>query len=136
MPLQVVHAMPEVVMLGLEQRDQMDGALFIDIVVKFMGVLMAVEVDGPVHYLWPLKVPTGDTRARNRALQKRGYAVVVVVADEWWGLKTMAQRTDYLRVRMTAAANKAAAEAVAAAGPVKQAAGGGAAAETVAQGSE
>jgi hypothetical protein len=119
--LQVVHGMPDVVMLGLEQPDQLDGALFIDIVVKFMEVLMALEVDGPVHYLWPQRVPTGDTRARNRALQKRGYAVVVVAVDEWWALKTAAQRTDYLRVRMTAAA-KAAAGAAADAGPVIQAA--------------
>jgi hypothetical protein len=45
--------------------------------------LLAVEVDGPQHFLYPGLQLDGESRLRSRALQARGYAVVRVPWHEW-----------------------------------------------------
>jgi hypothetical protein len=90
--------MPDVIVVGMEQRDQHDGSRSIDIVARYKGQLLAVEVDGPQHFTWPGQRPTGDTLARNRALERRGYRVVCVpVIPGWVQQRGQQQRQQYLR---------------------------------------
>jgi hypothetical protein len=62
-----------------------DGAFSIDVAAKHAasGRLLAIEADGPFHFLRPGRRPTGETLARNRALAARGYVVVCVPWWEW-----------------------------------------------------
>jgi hypothetical protein len=62
-----------------------DGAFSVDVAAKHAasGRLLAIEADGPTHFLQPGMRPTGDTLARNRALAARGYIVVSVPYWEW-----------------------------------------------------
>jgi hypothetical protein len=57
----------------LEARTH-DGAHSIDVAAKHAasGRLLAIEADGPVHFLQPGMRPTGETLARDRALAARG----------------------------------------------------------------
>jgi hypothetical protein len=80
----VLSSIPGVEVVGLEQRDQHDGSRSIDIVARYKGQLLAVEVDGPTHFTWLGERPTGETLARNRALVARGYRVVSVPVDPGW----------------------------------------------------
>lgn len=50
-------------------------------------VLLAVEADGPHHFLYPGNVLNGVSRARSRALESRGYLVLRVPYDVWYDLK-------------------------------------------------
>jgi hypothetical protein len=45
--------------------------------------MLAVEVDGPQHFLYPGLQLNGESRLRSGALQARGYAVVRVPWHEW-----------------------------------------------------
>jgi hypothetical protein len=76
--------MPSVEVVGTEQRDQHDGSRSIDIVARYKGQLLAVEVDGPTHFTWPGQRLTGETLARNRALERRDYRVVSVPLNPGW----------------------------------------------------
>jgi hypothetical protein len=46
-------------------------------------VRLAIEVDGPQHFRWPDRQPTGSTLYRSRVLTKRDYVVVTVSYYEW-----------------------------------------------------
>jgi hypothetical protein len=78
---------------AMEQRSA-DGAYSIDIAaVTSAGVRLAVEVDGPSHFLLhPANALNGPTACRNRALAARGYRVVSVPYFEWGPLKSAEQR--------------------------------------------
>jgi hypothetical protein len=67
-----------------EQLAVPDGACLIDIAgVTADGVWLAIEVDGPTHFLWPDRRLDGRTQHRNRVLAARGYAVVSVPYYTW-----------------------------------------------------
>jgi hypothetical protein len=52
--------------------------------------LLAVEVDGPQHFVYPAQQLNGESRLRSKALQARGYVVVRVPWFEWEGLQSSA----------------------------------------------
>lgn len=99
-------------LVGREVPAQPDGLMLIDFVAEAPdGRLVAVEVDGPSHFVrWlepdgsrPAELrPTGDTLFRNAQLQLRGYTVVPV---PWTHLfrRTKQQRRQALTELLTAA---------------------------------
>ena len=61
-----------------------DGFFSIDIALKLNGQKLAIEVDGPTHFLSDSKTLNGSTVLRNRLLEKRGWKVVSIsVATQW-----------------------------------------------------
>jgi hypothetical protein len=69
---------------ALQQLAVPDGACLIDIgAVTADGLKLAIEADGPTHFLWPNNRLNGSTQHRNRVLEARGYAVVSVPYFEW-----------------------------------------------------
>ena len=68
----------------------------INIVIEGAGARVALEVDGPYHFLQDGR-PTGKKLLRNRMLAAHGWRVVVVDYRVWDGLQTEAQREHYLR---------------------------------------
>jgi hypothetical protein len=80
-----------------EQLAVPDGACLIDIAgVTADGVRLAIEVDGPYHFLWPDRRLDGRTQHRNRVLAARGYAMVSVPYYKWNNLKGSRERQQYL----------------------------------------
>jgi hypothetical protein len=94
---QVLSSMPGVEVVGLEQRDKHDASRSIDIVARYKGQLLALEVDGPQHFTWPGQRPTGDTLERNRALERRGYRVVSVPVNPGWDQQRRQQQQQQQR---------------------------------------
>ena len=77
---------------AMEQRTA-DGAFSIDIAaVTAAGQQLAIEVDGPSHFVRPGRALNGPTQARNRALEARGYRVLIVPWWEWDALEGDKQR--------------------------------------------
>ena len=68
----------------------------IDIAIEGAGAPVALEVDGPSHFLQDGQ-QDGSTRLRDRMLAAHGWRVVVVDYREWCELSTQAQRAEYLR---------------------------------------
>ena len=66
----------------------------IDIAIEGAGAPVAVEVDGPSHFLLDGRL-NGSTLLRNRMLAAHGWRVILVDFREWDG-QTHAQREDYL----------------------------------------
>jgi hypothetical protein len=61
-----------------------DGLMCMDILVELGdGTKVAVEVDGPDHFLVPCGKPTGGSCLRRRALARRGYVEISVPYLEW-----------------------------------------------------
>ncbi|GBF93376.1 hypothetical protein Rsub_06414 [Raphidocelis subcapitata] len=62
-----------------------DGAFSVDVAALHAasGLRLAIEADGPTHFLRPGREVGGDTLARNRALSARGCVVVSVPYWEW-----------------------------------------------------
>jgi hypothetical protein len=84
---------------AMEQQRTPDGAYSIDItaVMAAGGLQLAVEVDGPSHFLrQPRRAVDGRTRCRNRALAARGYSVVSI---PWWEWRELAAGGDGDRQR-------------------------------------
>jgi len=81
-----------------------DGAFSIDVVATHTasGKRLAIEADGPTHFLRPGRQVTGDTLARNRVLAAHGYVVVSVPYWEWAELKK-SEQADYLARKVEAA---------------------------------
>ncbi|GFH25344.1 RAP domain-containing protein, partial [Haematococcus lacustris] len=79
---QVLQALSD---MGLEpqiERKTRDWLFSIDVCLKLGDVLVAVEVNGPLHYSASLPWrPTGKKLLRNAFLARRGYRVVDVA---WW----------------------------------------------------
>ena len=68
----------------------------IDIAIEGAGAPIALEVDGPHHFLQDGR-QDGSTRLRNRMLAAHGWRVTVVDYRVWQQLKTQAQREEYMR---------------------------------------
>jgi hypothetical protein len=80
-----------------EQLSVPDAAGLIDIAgVTADGVLLAIEVDGPFHFLWPDRRLDGTTQHRNRVLAARGYAVVSIPYYKWGNCNGSRERQQYL----------------------------------------
>jgi hypothetical protein len=83
-----------------------DGAYSVDVTATHTasGRRLAIEADGPTHFLLPDGQLTGETLARNRALAARGF---VVVSVPWWEWNRMrrdaARQTAHLRQQVEAA---------------------------------
>jgi len=87
----------------MEQRTA-DGAFSIDIAVTTAaGSQVAIEVDGPWHFLRPGNTLNGPTRSRNRGLAARGWRVMSVPYFEWNELKPgQQQQQAYLLAKLQA----------------------------------
>lgn len=88
-----------------------DGAFNVDVVATHdvSGKWLAIEADGPTHFLHPDKRPTGQTLARNRALAARGFVVVCVPWFDWWGMwEDEAAQAAYLSRRVEEEVGRAA----------------------------
>ena len=68
----------------------------IDIAIEGARARVAVEVDGPHHFLQDGR-QDGSTLLRNKMLAAHGWRVVVVDYREWEELETQSQQEDYLR---------------------------------------
>jgi hypothetical protein len=80
-----------------------DKACLIDIAaVTASGVKVAIEVEGPHHYVQPDNTLTGPTLYRNRALAARGYALISIPHWEWRELRSTAQQQQYLLAKLQA----------------------------------
>lgn len=67
-----------------QEHPTADGFMSIDIhAVTQRGYQLAIEVDGPLHFLQPDNRLDGPTQSRNRALEVRGYKVVSIPYWEW-----------------------------------------------------
>ena len=78
-----------------------DGAFSIDITATTAaGVELAIEVDGPSHFIQPGNTLEGGTQFRNRALAARGYVVVSIPYREWSALRGAAQKQQYLLAKL------------------------------------
>ena len=78
-----------------------DKACLIDIAaVTASGVKVAIEVEGPQHYVQPNRTLTGTTQSRNRALAARGYAVVSIPYWDWNEQRSTAQQQQYLLAKL------------------------------------
>jgi hypothetical protein len=79
-----------------------DKACLIDIAaVTASGVKVALEVEGPHHYVQPDNTLTGPTQSRNRALAARGYAVISIPHWEWDRLRNPQQQQEYLLEKLS-----------------------------------
>lgn len=70
--------------LGVEHEMEAltaDGLFSIDIAMRTERV--ALEVDGPSHFLRGTLAPTGPTLARDRLLAARGWRVISLPYFEW-----------------------------------------------------
>jgi uncharacterized membrane protein YgcG len=87
-----------------------DGAMSVDVAAVHApsGRRLAIEADGRFHFLQPCRGPTGETLARDRALNARGYAVASVLYWEWEALEGNAAAEDAYLARRVAAAVAAA----------------------------
>ncbi|KAI8475369.1 MAG: hypothetical protein J3K34DRAFT_404699 [Monoraphidium minutum] len=84
-----------------------DGAFSVDVPAAHAasGRRLAIEADGPTHFLRPGREPTGDdTLARNRALAARGFVVVSVPWWEWREVRGAAAAQDSYLLRKVEAA--------------------------------
>ena len=64
---------------------------------------VAIEVDGPSHFVGASQRPTGATLLKRRQLHALGWAVISVPYFEWDPLRGPEQQQDYLRKRLRAA---------------------------------
>ena len=68
----------------------------IDIGIEDAGEPIALEVDGPHHFLQDGR-PDGSTLLRNKMLAAHGWRVAVVDYREWEELKTQSQQEEFIR---------------------------------------
>ena len=60
-----------------------DGLFRIDIALQLSGgQKLAIEVDGPTHFLCNGKTPNGSTALCKRLLENRGWKVISIFSDE------------------------------------------------------
>ena len=91
--------------IGLPPRSEVLTPLgySLDAVIEVDGTEVAVEVDGPSHFVG--QTPTGATALKRRQLRAAGWSLVVVPYWEWNALgrenddlaTTTAAREDYMR---------------------------------------
>ncbi|KAI8475360.1 MAG: hypothetical protein J3K34DRAFT_484527 [Monoraphidium minutum] len=83
-----------------------DGAFSVDVAAAHAasGRRLAIEADGPWHFMRSGREPTGETLARNRALAARGFVVVSVPWWEWQEVRGDAAAQDAYLLRKVEAA--------------------------------
>ena len=69
--------------LGLQPKDEVviDEGYSIDIVVNSAGVTVAIEVDGPSHFVG--RTPTGATLLKRRQLRSFGWSLLSLPYWDW-----------------------------------------------------
>jgi hypothetical protein len=78
-----------------------DGLFSIDIAATTTsGVKVAIEVDGPTHFIQPQQRSGGPTLCRNRALAARGYVVISIPYLDWDALRGAEQKQQYLLAKL------------------------------------
>jgi hypothetical protein len=78
-----------------------DGVFSVDIATTTAsGVKVAIEVDGPTHFIKPGNRLEGGTMFRNRALAVRGYVVISIPYWEWGQLRGAKQKQQYLLAKL------------------------------------
>jgi hypothetical protein len=78
-----------------------DRAALVDVVaVTTAGVKLAIEMDGPMHFVQPGNMLSGSTQHRNRVLEARGYTVISIPYWEWKSLKSQQQKVEYLQHKL------------------------------------
>jgi hypothetical protein len=78
-----------------------DGLFSIDVAATTaLGVKVAIEVDGPSHFMQPGISLEGGTMFRNRALAVRGYVVISIPYWEWNQLRGAEQKQQYLLAKL------------------------------------
>ena len=70
----------------------------LDAVVSHGGREVAVEVDGPSHFVG--RTPTGTTALKRRQLRAAGWTLLPVPYWEWNALGSKAAKQEYLRVAL------------------------------------
>jgi hypothetical protein len=85
-----------------------DGSYSVDIAATTAsGVKVAIEVDGPSHFIQPGNSLGGTTMFRNRALAARGYVVISIPYWEWDALRGAEQKQQYLLAKLQPALSAA-----------------------------
>lgn len=85
---------------AMEQPTPDEAALVDILAVSAAGGKLAIEVDGPKHFVSPGNQLNGPTQDRNRALAARGHTVVSIPYWEWDALQTSAQQVKYLQRKL------------------------------------
>ena len=98
----LVRNLPGLDVKGMEVFDNRDGLFSIDVVAEFRGHLIAIEADGPSHFLSPDMRVTGDTLFRNRCLQARGYKVLSVPKHFWDTVRGPEAKQQWLQQQLNA----------------------------------
>ena len=83
--------------IGLEPRTEVrtPHGYSLDAVVHFEGRDVAVEVDGPTHFVG--RMPTSVTALKRRQLRAAGWALLPVPYWEWDALGSQAAKQEYLK---------------------------------------
>ena len=83
--------------LGLAPREEVrtPQGYSLDAVVSYGGREVAVEVDGPSHFVG--RTPTGATALKRRQLRAAGWALLPVPHWEWRALGSEAAKQEYLQ---------------------------------------
>lgn len=83
------------------EQPSSDGNFSIDVAaVTADGVQVAVEADGPWHYVSPGRRLNGPTQFRNRMLAAQGHMVVSIPYWEWDVCRTDEQQQRYLTLKL------------------------------------
>ncbi len=95
--------------LGLAPREEVrtPQGYSLDAVVSHGGREVAVEVDGPSHFVG--RTPTGATALKRRQLRAAGWALLPVPYWEWDALGSEAAKQAYLRAALEGLGQEAAA---------------------------
>ena len=94
--------LPGLEVKGMEVLDHVDRLFSVDVVAEFKGHLIAVEADGPSHFLRPDMRVTGNTIFRNRCLKARGYKVLSVPTYVWDKLNASKDKQQWLQQHLDA----------------------------------
>ena len=92
--------LPGLEVKGMEVLEHVDGLFSIDVVAEFKGHFIAIEANGPHHFLSPDMRLTGDTWFRNRCLEARGYKVLSVPVNVWAKLKGSKDKQNWLQQQL------------------------------------
>ena len=84
--------------LGLEPREEVltPHGYSLDAVVSFQGCEVAVEVDGPSHFVGRTHAPVGSTVLKRRQLRAAGWPLLAVPYWEWDAIGSKAKAHKYL----------------------------------------
>jgi hypothetical protein len=85
--------------LGHEPREEVrtPQGYSLDAVVRISSREVAIEVDGPSHFVGRTHAPTGATALKRRQLRAAGWALVPVPYWQWEALDATGQREHLLR---------------------------------------